>query len=49
MRQWSKEWSAKENKGKLWKNHDASIGTAVVGEKARLGMKQHRAEQKSSP
>ena len=26
----------KENKGKLWKNHDASIGTVAVGKKAHL-------------
>jgi len=25
-----------ENKGKLWKNHDAIIGAAVVGKKALL-------------
>jgi len=30
-----------ENKGKLWYNHDTSIGAAAVGEKAHLGTKQH--------
>jgi len=29
----------KENKHKLWKNHDASIEAAAVGEKACLGIK----------
>jgi len=28
-----------ESKGKLWLNHDASTGAAVVGKKARLGTK----------
>ena len=28
-----------ENKGKLWKNHDASIGAVAVGENAHLAMK----------
>ena len=32
-------WNAKENKGELWQNHDASIGTAAVGKKARLWTK----------
>jgi len=30
-----------KNKGKLYQNHDASIGAAAVGEKACLGTKQH--------
>ena len=28
--QWRKEWRKKENKGKLWYNHDASIGAAAM-------------------
>ena len=36
-----KEWSTKESKGKLWQNHNESIGAAVFDEKARLGTKQH--------
>jgi len=35
-----KNWSTKESKGELQENHDASIGTAAVGKRARLGMKQ---------
>ena len=30
---WRKEWRTKENKGKLWLNHDANIGAAAVGKK----------------
>jgi len=30
----------KENKGKLWWNHDASVGAATPGEKAHLQTKQ---------
>ena len=31
----------KENNGKVWQNHDASIGAAAVDEKTCLGIKQH--------
>ena len=30
-----KKWRTKENKGKLWQNHDPNTGAAVVGEKAQ--------------
>jgi len=41
MWQWRKEWRTKENKRKLWLNHDVSIGAAAVGKKAHLWMKRH--------
>jgi len=39
MQQLRKEWNTKENKGKLWYNHNASSGGAAVGKKAHLEMK----------
>ena len=48
MWQWIKEWHT-ENKGELQQNHDVIVGAAAVGEKARLGTKQHQTVQKSSP
>ena len=38
--QWEKEWSSKENKDKLQLKHDAGIGAAGVGKKARICTKQ---------
>jgi len=45
MWHWRKEWSTKENNAELQWNHEVSIGAAVVGERARLGMKQRQTVQ----
>ena len=37
MWQWREEWSTNKNKGKLWQNHDASVGAAEVGKGHVLG------------
>ena len=33
MQKWRKEWSSKENKGKLQQKHDTSTGAVAVGKK----------------